>query len=47
MSGGLFEVWRDGNPTGRLFLSEANAILWLSGHRESGAQYEIKPFSPW
>ena len=47
MDRGFYEVWKDGQPLHYLFFTEAQAVLWLNGHRETGAEYEIKPFSPW
>ena len=42
----IYELWREGEPTGLLFLSEANALYWISTHGDGG-KYETKPFSPW
>ena len=42
----MFEVYRDGHPTNRLFLSEENAKLYI-GRMTDGAEYTIMPYSPW
>ena len=44
---GVYELYRDGAPTGLLFMSEDNAALWVRTHGENGADYEARPFSPW
>lgn len=44
---GWFEVWRNGEATSCIFLSEANAEAWIASHGIEGAVYEIKPFSSW
>ena len=46
MSQEMYEVYRDGHPTNRLFLSEENARLYIA-RQVDGAQYETRPFSPW
>lgn len=43
----IYELYSDGEPTGLLFLSEANALHWVRTHGAAGAQYETRPFSPW
>ena len=43
----LLEVYRDGEPTHKLFLSEENARLWINVHGTDGATYSVRPFSPW
>ena len=42
----MFEVYRDGSPTSYLFLSEENANLWINSQTD-GAEYSVKPYSPW
>lgn len=39
----MFEVYRDGVPTRRLFLSEENARL-LINRQTDGAAYTVEPY---
>ena len=41
----MFEVYRNGEPTKRLFLSVENASLWI-GRQHDGAEYTVEPFIP-
>ena len=40
----MVEVYRNDEPTKRLFLSEANAKLWINAHGTDGAIYSIRPY---
>ena len=46
MSEGILELYRDGEPTGKLFFTEENAMEYVHKH-DDGAAYETRPFSPW
>ena len=46
MSTEMWEVYRDGRPTSRLFLSEENARLYIA-RQTDGAVYTIEPYAPW
>ena len=41
----MVEVYRNGEPTRRLFMSEENAQLWI-GRQYDGAAYTVEPFMP-
>ena len=41
----MYEVYRDGEATNRLFLSEENARLWID-RQVDGAEYTIMPYAP-
>ena len=40
----LYEVYRDGNPTKHLFLSEENANLWIN-RQTDGAKYTVEAYN--
>lgn len=44
ISNKFFEVYRNGEPTNRLFFTEENARLWINTHGTDGALYSIKPY---
>jgi len=41
----MYEVYRDGEATKRLFLSEENARLYINT-RTDGAAYDVRPYRP-
>lgn len=44
----MLEVYRNDQPTGRLFTCEANAVYYISRQEDKDtASYTILPFSPW
>lgn len=43
MNADILELYRNGEPTGLLFLSAENAKLWISRHGD-GAEYEIRSY---
>ena len=38
----MFEVYRNGEPTGLLFLCETNATLWVHTHCFDDAAYSVR-----
>lgn len=41
----MYEVYADGIPTGRLFMSEENAYLWIHTHGAPDCAYSVRPFA--
>lgn len=41
----MVEVYRDGESTHRLFLTEENAKYWIATHGTDGAEYSVKPYA--
>lgn len=46
MSDVIYEVYRNGEPTHRLFLSKENAQHWID-RQVDGEEYTIMPYAPW
>jgi len=42
----MYEVYRNGVPTKRLFGSVRNAKLWISTHCHDDAEYTIETYIP-